>query len=409
MKRLQKIIHVSLVWTSVCLMSADPASACRLLANRRCCCCCCCPAVAECNEKSPPPAAEPSPSDLPRPTASHGDLPPALSNNAPPVLPSVDVTPPATNAGEPSRTPAAGISSIPNNSPDSFGASPTVDSDVQRRPAATADSPVAVDPPAPADRATTREPSDVGTPATASVAAPQIESNQTKPNLSTEIAAPQPQNTPLTPRQTFGATRGTVPSAPSPERASNLAQDEATGQPTRKTNDSPAHASVEPTRENTEKPLAGPTVSVPASPVATPDFPTVSDDPFAPIVAPSPVPMNTDNHADDPFAPLPTSPAANEKPAAPLVLEPTLKKLDMLTPGADGRLPLRQWTDDSGKFNVEAKLVLILDGKVRLLKETGRTTTVAIERLSKADRAYVAEAIERYGEDLAKLHQLASR
>ncbi len=150
-------------------------------------------------------------------------------------------------------------------------------------------------------------------------------------------------------------------------------------------------------------------MSVPAGPVATPDFPTVSDDPFAPIAAPSPVPTNTDNHSDDPFAPLPTSPAVNEKPSAPLVLEPTLKKLDMLTPGSDGRLPLRQWTDNSGKFNVEAKLVLILDGKVRLLKETGRTTTVAIDRLSKADRDYVAEAIERYGEDLAKLHQLASR
>jgi len=53
--------------------------------------------------------------------------------------------------------------------------------------------------------------------------------------------------------------------------------------------------------------------------------------------------------------------------------------------------------------------VLVLDGKVRLLKETGRTTTVVIDRLSKDDRAYVAAAIERYGEDLAKLHQLASR
>jgi hypothetical protein len=58
---------------------------------------------------------------------------------------------------------------------------------------------------------------------------------------------------------------------------------------------------------------------------------------------------------------------------------------------------------------VKARLVLVLDGKVRLLKETGRTTTVTLERLSKDDRAYVAAAIERYGDDLAKLHQLASR
>ena len=74
----------------------------------------------------------------------------------------------------------------------------------------------------------------------------------------------------------------------------------------------------------------------------------------------------------------------------------------------DGRLPTRQWLDDSGTFKVQARLILILDGKVRLLKETGRTTTVAIERLSAADREYVAAIIERYGKDLTQLDQLAA-
>ena len=54
-------------------------------------------------------------------------------------------------------------------------------------------------------------------------------------------------------------------------------------------------------------------------------------------------------------------------------------------------------------FRVQARLVLILDGKVRLLKETGRTTTVPIERLSPDDRAYVDAIITRYGKDLASL------
>lgn len=88
--------------------------------------------------------------------------------------------------------------------------------------------------------------------------------------------------------------------------------------------------------------------------------------------------------------------------------EPTLKLNDMYAPGADGHLPIRQWTDNSGQFRVQARLVLILDGKVRLLKETGRTTTVLLERLSTDDRAYVDEIIDRYGKDLARL-QLASR
>lgn len=40
----------------------------------------------------------------------------------------------------------------------------------------------------------------------------------------------------------------------------------------------------------TAKPLAAPAVAQPATPVATPEFPAVIDDPFAPLVSPSPVP-----------------------------------------------------------------------------------------------------------------------
>jgi len=60
-------------------------------------------------------------------------------------------------------------------------------------------------------------------------------------------------------------------------------------------------------------------------------------------------------------------------------------------------------------FRVQGRLVLILEGKVRLLKETGRTTTVPMERLSADDRAYVAGVIARYGSDLERLDQLAAR
>ncbi len=342
---------------------------------------------------------------MPRPTTSHGDLPPAVSSNTTPVSPGVDVAPLPANAGEPARAATAGVSTIPDTSPDTLSVNPTVNTPVERRNTTASDAPSAPATPTTIDSAANRELTDIRPSAPATVVTPHVET----PNPSTEIASPQPLTTPLTPRQSFGATKGTEPNAPTPERASRRVKDESASQSIRKVNDTPARGSAETTRENSERPVASPAVSVPAGPVATPDFPAVSDDPFAPIAAPSPVPTNTDNHSDDPFAPLPTSPAVNEKPATSLVLEPTLKKLDMLTPGSDGRLPLREWTDNTGKFNVEAKLVLIQGGKVRLLKETGRTTTVAIERLSKADRDYVTEAIGRYGEDLAKLHQLASR
>lgn len=51
--------------------------------------------------------------------------------------------------------------------------------------------------------------------------------------------------------------------------------------------------------------------------------------------------------------------------------------------------PMRLWHDDTGEFAVRGKLILLMPGKVRLLKDTGRTTTVPLDRLSKADLAYV--------------------
>jgi hypothetical protein len=60
-------------------------------------------------------------------------------------------------------------------------------------------------------------------------------------------------------------------------------------------------------------------------------------------------------------------------------------------------------------FQTQGQLILILDGKVRLLKQTGRTTTVPMERLSAADLQYVEQVIARYGRDLTQLEQLAAR
>ncbi len=50
---------------------------------------------------------------------------------------------------------------------------------------------------------------------------------------------------------------------------------------------------------------------------------------------------------------------------------------------------MRLWTDNTGNYTVMARLVVVLDGKVRLQKESGRFTTVPLERLSKPDLAFV--------------------
>lgn len=75
----------------------------------------------------------------------------------------------------------------------------------------------------------------------------------------------------------------------------------------------------------------------------------------------------------------------------------------------EGRLPLRPWTDNSGQYRVQGRLVLILDGKVRLLKETGRTTTVPLDRLSASDLDYVRRVVAQYGNDIAALALVAAR
>jgi hypothetical protein len=68
---------------------------------------------------------------------------------------------------------------------------------------------------------------------------------------------------------------------------------------------------------------------------------------------------------------------------------------------------MRNWVDNTGTFSVQGKLIAILDGKVRLLKDNGRTTTVPLRRLSQSDVDYVQAVATKLGEGI--LVQLASR
>ena len=103
-------------------------------------------------------------------------------------------------------------------------------------------------------------------------------------------------------------------------------------------------------------------------------------------------------------APAEEAPAAEEpaEPATPATDDP-------FSTSTSGQLPVRQWVDNTGGFRISGRLLLILDGKVRILKETGRTTTVPFERLSDGDREYVEQIISRYGKDLKELDRLAAR
>jgi hypothetical protein len=91
-----------------------------------------------------------------------------------------------------------------------------------------------------------------------------------------------------------------------------------------------------------------------------------------------PIPADAQKAApalDDPFADPPPGPRLSA--AAPKI-EP-----------ADA---MRVWTDVTGKHQVRGRMKLILadQQKVRILKETGKYTTVPFAKLSEEDRMFVA-------------------
>jgi hypothetical protein len=144
------------------------------------------------------------------------------------------------------------------------------------------------------------------------------------------------------------------------------------------------------------KPAPAPADEDPFAPVApapkpaapAPAAPAPADvDPFAPVApaAPAPAPAAP---AADPAAPAPAKPADADPFADPFKIS------------AEGQLPIREWNDNSGNFKIDGRLIAILDGQVRILKTTGRTTTVPMRRLSEADQKYVAEIINRHGNGL---------
>jgi hypothetical protein len=107
---------------------------------------------------------------------------------------------------------------------------------------------------------------------------------------------------------------------------------------------------------------------------STPATPTSESNDAAPAGPQEPAPA-----VDDPFA----EPAGPRLSAAESKPEP-----------ADA---MRVWTDATGKHQVRGrmKLILVDQQKVRILKETGKYTTVPFAKLCEEDRMFVARhAIE---------------
>jgi len=138
--------------------------------------------------------------------------------------------------------------------------------------------------------------------------------------------------------------------------------------------------------------------TTPAEPQTKPAEPAEVEDLFKePEAAPAKPADEVDDLFKDLDAPSGNKAAASEAPAAPaepskevedLFSEPTgpMAAAEPKTDAADG---MRLWTDNTGEFQVRARLVVVGKTHVRLLKDTGKFTTVAYSRLSQTDLAFV--------------------
>jgi hypothetical protein len=145
----------------------------------------------------------------------------------------------------------------------------------------------------------------------------------------------------------------------------------------------------------TTTPPATPPSTEPAAPAAPGEQPKAApvEDLFKEASEPSATPASAETPATEP--PAAEAPAAEPPAAEPakggtedLFSDPPANKSTSLeAPGA-----MRLWTDNTGKFSVSAQLVSFTATHVRLLKDTGKYTTVPMTRLSQSDLEFVAYA-----------------
>jgi hypothetical protein len=78
-------------------------------------------------------------------------------------------------------------------------------------------------------------------------------------------------------------------------------------------------------------------------------------------------------------------------------------------PGGLASRAIRHWVDNTGNFSCTGRLLRTIDGKVQLLKDNGRTTTVPLARLSQADLEFVGrQASAQRAEAIGKTAQVSA-
>ncbi len=202
--------------------------------------------------------------------------------------------------------------------------------------------------------------------------------------------------------------------------------DDLFGEPMSVPSDEPAAEPATPAADATDDLFGEPAREEPPLPVEEPATPaeaaTDADDLFGEPAATEPAEEATPSAPADESGSKPLDddlfgPPAEEAPAEEVPAEdaaPAEEGSDdfddlfgsseqiLELPGGLASSELRQWVDDTGSFSCRGRMIRMLDGKVQLLKDTGRTTTVPLSRLSQADLEFVnrqasAQKTETFG------------
>lgn len=97
-------------------------------------------------------------------------------------------------------------------------------------------------------------------------------------------------------------------------------------------------------------------------------------------------------HAEEPTRnpnPAEKEPTDKAEIAIGSELERLFKPVIFSPPSTFQGAEIRRWRDNTGTYDVEGRLAIIFADKVRIMKPNGRTTTVAMSRLSAYDQEYV--------------------
>jgi hypothetical protein len=341
---IRKHYKVVLVWGVVCLLTFDTATACRFLARRRACRCQC--AVTVC---------EPSCGQYMGPDCSSG----GVIKDAPMVTEDVPAAPTPDEPMSPGDKPMpAEADMIPEKPMEAVPAQPALD-----------DMPPVIKEVPMDDQPKAAAPAETEVPAPAEQPA--------------EKPAPKAAIDDL-----FGDKPAEQPAAPPMPKEAPAAK-----------------APVDDLFGDTPKPAEAPPAA-PAAPAAKAPVDDLFGEPNpAPAKPAEPAPAPKKDAVDDLFGGenKPAEPAPPAKETKKAADDPFGAKIDV----KDELLVMRQWIDNTGGFTVQGRLIEVQDGKVRLLKDNGKTCTVPMRRLSTEDAQYVQMVVSKLG--TGTLIQLASR